>query len=84
MEFQLNEHHVGSPSGRVGMFRACSQVKEDAATRRLQEDIKLAVLRVRTDWRHTASVATSWIVYCTQYQLYPQDHDAKTEGPLHA
>jgi hypothetical protein len=42
MEFQLNEHHVGRPSGRMGVFRACSQVKEDAAARGLQEDVKLA------------------------------------------
>jgi hypothetical protein len=92
MEFQLNEHHVGRPAGRVGMLRACknilymaaSLVKEDAATRGLQEDVSLAVSRVRTGWRRTASVAMSWIVYCTHYQIYPQDHGAKTEGPLHA
>jgi len=75
---------MGRPSDRVGMFRACSQVKEGAATRGLQEDVKLVMSRVRTGWRHTASVATSWIVYCTYYQLYPQDHGVKTEGPLHA
>ena len=73
MEFQLNEHHVGRPSGRVGTFRACknmlyvagSLVKDNAAVRVLEEEVRLALSRVRTGWRRTASVAMSWIVYCS-------------------
>jgi hypothetical protein len=93
MEFQLIEHHVGRPSGRVGMFRDCkniqymagSVVKEDATARGLPGGCKVSSV-TGTYWMEAYCQRRNVVdrVYCTHCQLYPRDHGAKTEGPLHA